>query len=387
MEVSTTEKPAAEAAATEVTPENSTETAVAAAAGGEEVAKEATPEKKGISGHEKRRRKNKNKRRCKNKFKSNITSEAVETFIKSKETLELVKNVDGPTVLTAAKPTAPQKETVPEASELNESKMSKTEQEDEEEEVAAEPVAAEPVLSMVQEQLNIINEFKTTDKDGLKQKLMMKLLGSRFRFINEQLYTSNSEAAQNLFANDPKAFEVYHQGFVHQVTKWPVNPLDLIVQWLKSKPKTLVVADFGCGEAMLAARCKQKVHSFDLVALNDRVTVCDIAHTPLADASVDVVVCSLSLMGTNCQDFVVEANRVLKVGGIFKVAEVASRFKSTKMFVNDMKSLSFSLRKKDLSNQSYFYIFEFTKGKSLNAKTAKKEYQGLKFGACLYKKR
>ena len=40
----------------------------------------------------------------------------------------------------------------------------------------------------------------------------------------------------------------------------------------------LVVADFGCGEAKLALEVENKVHSFDLIALNDRVTVCDISE-------------------------------------------------------------------------------------------------------------
>lgn len=75
-----------------------------------------------------------------------------------------------------------------------------------------------------------------------------------------------------------------------------------------------MIADFGCGEAELAKSVKQKVHSFDLVAANDSVTACDMAHVPLTNASVDVAVFCLSLMGTNLQDYIVEANRILKIG-------------------------------------------------------------------------
>lgn len=71
----------------------------------------------------------------------------------------------------------------------------------------------------------------------------------------------------------------------------------------------------GCGEASLAQRVPQShVRSIDLVAANDRVTACDMAHTTLAAASVDVVVFCLSLMGTNLKDFMIEANRILKQG-------------------------------------------------------------------------
>lgn len=75
------------------------------------------------------------------------------------------------------------------------------------------------------------------------------------------------------------------------------------------------MADMGCGEATLGQHVPQScVHSLDLVATNPRVTACDMAHTPLATASVDVVVFCLSLMGTNLKDFMVEANRVLREG-------------------------------------------------------------------------
>ncbi len=42
----------------------------------------------------------------------------------------------------------------------------------------------------------------------------------------------------------------------------------------------ITVADFGCGEARLARVLPETmtVHSFDLVALNDRVTECDMAQ-------------------------------------------------------------------------------------------------------------
>lgn len=38
------------------------------------------------------------------------------------------------------------------------------------------------------------------------------------------------------------------------------------------------------------------------------------AHVPLEDASVNVAVFCLSLMGTNLRDYLLEAHRVLKIG-------------------------------------------------------------------------
>ena len=71
---------------------------------------------------------------------------------------------------------------------------------------------------------------------------------------------------------------------------------------MKRNCESLIIADFGCGEARLAhalsSLCK-KIHSFDLVALNEEVTVCDFSRTPLENESVDIAVFCLSLMGTN----------------------------------------------------------------------------------------
>ena len=91
-------------------------------------------------------------------------------------------------------------------------------------------------------------------------------------------------------------------------------------------PKSAVVADFGCGEARLAATIPHKTHSFDLVAANERITACDIASVPLEDSSVDVAVFCLALMGTDYFTFLTEARRVLKHGGLLLIAEVSSRF-------------------------------------------------------------
>jgi ribosomal RNA-processing protein 8 len=66
----------------------------------------------------------------------------------------------------------------------------------------------------------------------------------------------------------------------------------------------------GCGEGRLGLELQgykadsgskkaTVVHSFDLVSPSPHVVAADIAHVPLEDASVDIVVFCLSLMGTN----------------------------------------------------------------------------------------
>ncbi|XP_075705665.1 ribosomal RNA-processing protein 8 isoform X2 [Rhinoderma darwinii] len=217
----------------------------------------------------------------------------------------------------------------------------------------------------------------------LRARMEQRLTAARFRYINQQLYTSDSQDALNLFQRDPEAFTIYHSGFSQQVQRWPVNPITEIIKYIKNRPSSLVVADFGCGDALLARSVRNKVHSFDLVALNDHVTVCDIAKVPLLDGSVDVAVFCLSLMGKNLGDFLQEANRVLKLGGVLLVAEVSSRFEDVRQFVSAMSQLGFKSINKNTEN-TYFFLFEFSKtGRARDAA----KHSGLELKPCLYKKR
>ena len=78
---------------------------------------------------------------------------------------------------------------------------------------------------------------KDTDPvpESLLEKSRKKLSAARFRYLNEQLYTTTGSEAFQMFRKDKEAFQVYHDGFQGQVEKWPVNPVDLIIDDIKSK--------------------------------------------------------------------------------------------------------------------------------------------------------
>ncbi|XP_071500033.1 uncharacterized protein [Diadema antillarum] len=220
-------------------------------------------------------------------------------------------------------------------------------------------------------------------KSSLKTEMESQLKSSQFRLLNEHLYKVTGKEAKQLFAGDKAAFVTYHEGFTQQVEQWPVNPVDVIIEVLKRRPASQVVGDFGCGDAKIARSVRQKVHSFDLYPINKHVTVCNIAKVPLKPSTLDVAIFCLSLMGTDWIDFVMEANRTLKQGGLLKVAEVASRFTSLASFLSVMKTLGFHLKSKDLSNK-VFYLFDF---KKRHAPTSAPLPKGVILKPCLYKKR
>ena len=201
---------------------------------------------------------------------------------------------------------------------------------------------------------------KSAKKMSVQERLESQLAGGRFRFINELLYTRPSAEAVELFAAEPELYEVYHEGFRTMSARWPQNPVITIAEWLREQPASWVVGDLGCGDAQLAEEVEQKVHSFDLVAGNERVTACDIANVPLPSGGLDVVVFSLSLMGSNYADFLKEAHRLLRPKGTLKVAEVASRFHDIDEWIEQLVGLGFRLTQRDESN-THFVLLEFTR--------------------------
>jgi ribosomal RNA-processing protein 8 len=227
---------------------------------------------------------------------------------------------------------------------------------------------------------------------ALQQKFKAKLEGSRFRIINEKLYTSTGDEALSDFKNDPDQFDAYHVGFREQASQWPVNPLDGIIEWIKRKHRQSIIADMGCGDARLAQSVPNKVHSFDLVSRSDLVIAADIAHVPLPEESVDIVVFCLALMGTNIVDFIIEAHRILKPGGVMKIVEVRSRFEAekegAKKFIRIVKKAGFDIAsEKNNAINAMFFMIECTKSgrpSQIASNAALAEYSAK---PCVYKKR
>ena len=215
----------------------------------------------------------------------------------------------------------------------------------------------------------------------LQKSMRQKLAGARFRHLNETLYPKPSADSLALFKEDPSMFEDYHRGFAMQTESWPENPVDVFCSAIISRgkirppkadkkrkdkgpryrdptttapeelepteggikplPRNLkghcTIADLGCGTASLSYRLQphlkslnMHINSYDLSKpsgpSHNLVTIADISALPCADASVDVAVFCLALMGTNWLDFIDEAYRILRWRGELWVAEIKSRF-------------------------------------------------------------
>lgn len=224
-----------------------------------------------------------------------------------------------------------------------------------------------------------------SDKASFKSSIEQKLSSSKFRWLNEQMYTQHSSGALKMFTESPKLFSVYHQGFTLQTQKWPVNPLDRIISHLNTLPADLLVVDLGCGEARLALEVEQKVLSFDLLAVNSRVTACDMRDLPVETATAHVAVFCLALMGTNILEFLTEARRVLRHRGELMIAEISSRFEDIDKFISSVEDLNFKLESRDDLTDMFTLIRFRRKRAKFDSNNFESELFSLK--PCLYKKR
>jgi len=143
--------------------------------------------------------------------------------------------------------------------------------------------------------------------------------------MNSRFNTAYSHTTHERFKQNPEEWYLYHTLYREARQNWAEIPYEKIIKSLKWRPDW-VIGDFGCGEAKLTEILPNKVYSFDYIAINENVTACDMTHTPLEDATLDVAVFSLSLMGLNYGDYLKEAYRCLKFGGLLKIAEPISRW-------------------------------------------------------------
>ncbi|TYG73031.1 hypothetical protein ES288_D04G067700v1 [Gossypium darwinii] len=182
----------------------------------------------------------------------------------------------------------------------------------------------------------------------------------------------------------------YHAGYQEQMSHWPELPVNIIIKWLKERSSSLIVADFGCGDARLAKNVKNKVFSIDLVSNDPSVISCDMSKTPLRPSSVDVAVFCLSLMGTNYASYLKEACRVLKPSGWLLIAEVKSRFDPNNggadpnMFSKAVCEMGFTSALKDFSNKMFVLLY-FKKKENKSSNGREIEWPELK--PCIYKRR
>lgn len=102
--------------------------------------------------------------------------------------------------------------------------------------------------------------------------------------MNSRINHAPSTQTHKRFLDHPDEWECYHSVYRKDRKNWPIVPYEEAIKWFKARPH-MIIGDFGCGEALLAASIENQVFSFDHIAINENVTACDMSHTALDDYS------------------------------------------------------------------------------------------------------
>jgi superfamily II DNA or RNA helicase/SAM-dependent methyltransferase len=191
---------------------------------------------------------------------------------------------------------------------------------------------------------------------------------------HQKVFTMRSDRLGAFFAGDPRRWRAYHETR-EQTTTHGYDPLDRVIQEMSALRHrgTKTVADLGSGMGKLARRFKNSkkylIKSLDYVALPDvpESYACDISRCEiLENDSVNIVVLCLALWGTNKEETLRSAYRVLETNGILYLVEPTRRWTETaqapmKSLVDLVVSIGFTVVTSEIRSEDQFFMFSFFK--------------------------
>lgn len=161
---------------------------------------------------------------------------------------------------------------------------------------------------------------------------------SQLSLLHKEYKTLRSDNLATIFREHPQLWSDYHRiAEANEATFLDGEvPYQRVISWLKEhlstfhpkKQKTIV--DMGCGTARVHRafmdRPNLTFHNLDHVACDERVTVADIAHTELEDGDADVAILCLAMWGSNKEEYLTEAFRLLDPNGRLIIVEPSKRW-------------------------------------------------------------
>ncbi len=170
-----------------------------------------------------------------------------------------------------------------------------------------------------------------------------------FTRLNNVINNENSETTHKKFLENPQEWEEYHRQYREARKSWKIIPYEEIIKRLKQFSKRLHIGDFGCGEArIMEAIGVNRVYSFDHIAINDKVIECNMKKVPLDNGDLEIVILSLSLMGKNWIDYILEAKRCLATNGTLIIVETTKSLKGRLLKLRDIiKEKGFEINSDD----------------------------------------
>jgi SAM-dependent methyltransferase len=157
---------------------------------------------------------------------------------------------------------------------------------------------------------------------------------SELSVLHQRYKTMKSENLKNEFQENPELWNKYHAISEENEKSFPEEsiPRNCIIQDLdkiKTKRNKLVV-DMGCGKAQIADHFANDLRfrfiNYDHVSSKENVEVQDISKIPLGENDVEICILCLAMWGSNCEDYIREAYRILESGGNLYIIEATKRW-------------------------------------------------------------
>jgi len=182
---------------------------------------------------------------------------------------------------------------------------------------------------------SILKSSKTNSKKSMKSK--KERVKTEISILHQRYKTLSSNNLHNEFKNDEKLWINYHKISEENEKTFPENeiPRNKIIQELeKIKTKrTKKIVDMGCGKAFISKHFDNDIRfefiNYDHISINDKIISCDISKLPLEDDSIEICILCLSMWGSNCKEYIKEAERVLESNGKLYIIEPTKRWSST----------------------------------------------------------
>ena len=158
---------------------------------------------------------------------------------------------------------------------------------------------------------------------------------SELSILHQSYKNMTSVNLRKRLEDEPQLWHKYHEISEQNESSFPEDEIPrnrIIAELNKIQTKrTKHVVDMGCGKAQVSLHFKEdkrfKFTNYDHVAFDeDTVTSCDISNVSDEDNTVDIVILSLAMWGSNCHDYITEAYRILETGGILYIIEPTKRW-------------------------------------------------------------
>ena len=200
-------------------------------------------------------------------------------------------------------------------------------------------------------------------KESTEQK--RERVNSEISILHKEYKTLNSKNLNKKFSEQPELWNKYHEISEENEKSFPIDEIPrnrIITELDKIKTKrTKLVVDMGCGKGQIGQYFQNDKRfqfiNYDHVSLNDTIISCDISNTPSEEDAVEICILSLAMWGSNCREYVKEANRILESGGKLYIIEATKRWSEQDENKNIIEGKEGS-KMKTLLEESGFQIVE-----------------------------